>query len=214
MESGCALVGGETAEMPGFYTVGEYDLAGFAVGCAEKSELMDNSAVKAGDVLIALPSSGVHSNGFSLVRKVFDVEGEELNEYYDELGMTLGECLLTPTKLYVKPVAALKKAARVHSLAHITGGGFYENIPRAIPKGLTARVDRAAVRVLPIFDMIASRGNIPERDMFNTFNMGVGMVATVEAEDEKAALAALREIGVEAYVIGRVEEGEEGVEIC
>ena len=214
VESGCALVGGETAEMPGFYPVGEYDLAGFAVGCAEKSELMDNSAVKAGDVLIALPSSGVHSNGFSLVRKVFDVEGDELNDYYEELGMTLGECLLTPTKLYVKPVEALKKAARVHSLAHITGGGFYENIPRAIPKGLTARVERAAVRVLPIFDIIARKGNIPERDMFNTFNMGVGMVATVEAEDADAALAALHEIGVEAYVIGRVEEGEEGVIIC
>ena len=148
------------------------------------------------------------------MRKVFDVEGDELNDYYEELGMTLGECLLTPTKLYFKPVEALKKAARVHSLAHITGGGFYENIPRAIPKGLTARVERAAVRVLPIFDIIARKGNIPERDMFNTFNMGVGMVATVEAEDAENALAALHEIGVEAYVIGRVEEGDEGVIIC
>ena len=214
VESGCALVGGETAEMPGFYPEGEYDLAGFCVGCAEKSRIMDNSAVKAGDALIALPSTGVHSNGFSLVRKIFDVEGDALFRYYDELGMTLGECLLTPTALYPGPVAALKKTARVHSLAHITGGGFYENIPRAIPKGLTAVVDRAKVRVLPIFNVIAREGNIPERDMFNTFNMGVGMVACVDAEDCEKALAALHEVGVNAYILGHVEEGEEGVVIC
>ena len=210
-ESGCALVGGETAEMPGFYPAGEYDLAGFSVGCCEKSELMDNSNVKAGDVLIALPSSGVHSNGFSLVRKIFNVEGEALFTYCDDLGMTLGEKLLTPTALYPAPVAALKKAARVHSLAHITGGGFYENIPRAIPKGLTARVERRLVRVLPIFDIIAKTGGIPERDMFNTFNMGVGMVAAVDSADESAALEALKAVGVEAYVIGAVEAGDEGI---
>ena len=216
VESGCALVGGETAEMPGFYPVGEYDLAGFAVGCAEKSELMDNDNVKEGDALIALPSSGVHSNGFSLVRKVFDVEGDELNEYIDELGMTLGECLLTPTRLYVRPVEAMKKVAKVHSLAHITGGGFYENIPRAIPEGLTARVERAAVRIHPIFKIIAEKGGIPERDMFNTFNMGVGMVAVVAKEDADKATEALRETGVEAYVLGEVtrDNGAGGVEIC
>ena len=213
-ESGCALIGGETAEMPGFYPENEYDLAGFAVGVVEKSRLMDNSNVRAGDLLIAMPSSGVHSNGFSLVRKIFDVEGEELFTFVPELGMKLGEALLTPTKLYVKPVQAMRKAAEVHSLAHITGGGFYENIPRAIPKGLTARVYRDKVRVLPIFDVIAKKGNIPERDMFNTFNMGVGMVATVPAEDAEKALEALRQTGVEAYVVGDVIESDEGVIVC
>lgn len=214
VESGCALVGGETAEMPGFYPANEYDLAGFSVGVVEKSEMMSNDNVKAGDVMIAMPSSGVHSNGFSLVRKIFDVEGDELFEYVPELGMKLGEALLTPTKLYVKPVQALRSAAEVHSLAHITGGGFYENIPRAIPKGLTARIRRDSVRVLPIFDIIAEKGNIPERDMFNTFNMGVGMVATVPAKDTEAALEALRGTGCEAYVIGEVVLSDEGIEIC
>jgi phosphoribosylformylglycinamidine cyclo-ligase len=212
--SGCALIGGETAEMPGFYPENEYDLAGFSVGVVEKAELMDNENVREGDLLIAMPSSGVHSNGFSLVRKIFDVEGEELFSFVPELGMTLGEALLTPTRLYVKPVKALRKAAEVHSLAHITGGGFYENIPRAIPKGLTARVYRDRVRVLPIFDIIAKKGNIPERDMFNTFNMGVGMVATVPERDAEAALAALREAGVEAYVVGEVIASDEGVIVC
>ena len=213
-ESGCALIGGETAEMPGFYPENEYDLAGFAVGVVEKSMLMDNSNVKEGDVIVAMPSSGVHSNGFSLVRKVFDVEGDELFTFVPELGMTLGEALLTPTRLYVKPVKALREAAKVHSLAHITGGGFYENIPRAIPKGLTARVYRDKVRVLPIFDIIAEKGNIPERDMFNTFNMGVGMIATVPAEDVDAAIAALKSTGVEAYVVGEVIASDEGVIVC
>ncbi|MBO4563580.1 MAG: phosphoribosylformylglycinamidine cyclo-ligase [Clostridia bacterium] len=213
-ESGCALIGGETAEMPGFYPENEYDLAGFAVGVVEKSKLMDNANVREGDVLIAMPSSGVHSNGFSLVRKVFDVEGDELFRYVPELGMTLGEALLTPTKLYVKPVMALRRAAEVHSLAHITGGGFYENIPRAIPNGLTAKVYRDRVRVLPIFDIIAEKGGICERDMFNTFNMGVGMVATVPAADERAATAALREAGVDAYVVGEVIASDEGVIVC
>ena len=170
--------------------------------------------VREGDVIIAMPSSGVHSNGFSLVRKIFDVEGEELFEFVPELGTTLGEALLTPTRLYVKPVKALRRAAEVHSLAHITGGGFYENIPRAIPKGLTAKVYRDKVRVLPIFDIIAKKGNIPERDMFNTFNMGVGMVATVPERDVEAALAALRETGVEAYVVGEVIDSDEGVIVC
>ena len=214
VESGCALIGGETAEMPGFYPENEYDLAGFSVGVVEKSHMMSNDNVRDGDVIIAMPSSGVHSNGFSLVRKIFDVEGEELFEYVPELGMKLGEALLVPTRLYVKPVKALRKAAEVHSLAHITGGGFYENIPRAIPKGLTARVYRDKVRVLPIFDVIAKRGNIPERDMFNTFNMGVGMVATVKAEDADAAIAALKETGVEAYVVGDVITSDEGVIVC
>ncbi|MBR3382542.1 MAG: phosphoribosylformylglycinamidine cyclo-ligase [Clostridia bacterium] len=213
-ESGCALIGGETAEMPGFYPENEYDLAGFAVGVVEKSMLMDNSNVKEGDVIVAMPSSGVHSNGFSLVRKVFDVEGDELFTFVPELGMTLGEALLTPTRLYVKPVKALREAAKVHSLAHITGGGFYENIPRAIPKGLTARVYRDKVRVLPIFDIIAEKGNIPERDMFNTFNMGVGMIATAPAEDVDAAIAALKSTGVEAYVVGEVIASDEGVIVC
>ncbi len=213
-ESGCALIGGETAEMPGFYPEDEYDLAGFSVGVVEKSELMDNDNVREGDVIIAMPSSGVHSNGFSLVRKIFDVEGGELDEFVPELGMKLGEALLTPTRLYVKPVQALRKACEVHSLAHITGGGFYENIPRAIPKGLTAKVYRDKVRVLPIFGVIAERGNIPERDMFNTFNMGVGMIATVPAKDAEKAIAALRETGVEAYAVGEVIKSDEGVIVC
>ena len=213
-ESGCALVGGETAEMPGFYPENEYDLAGFSVGVVEKSELMDNSNVKEGDVLIALPSSGVHSDGFSLVRKVVDVEGDERFGFVPELGKTLGEALLTPTRLYVKPVQAMRRVAEVHSLAHITGGGFYENIPRAIPKGLTARVYRDRVRVLPIFDIIAQKGNIPERDMFNTFNMGVGMVATVPERDAEKAIEALRGTGVEAYVVGEVIASDEGVIVC
>ena len=214
VESGCALIGGETAEMPGFYPENEYDLAGFSVGVVEKSELMSNDNVREGDVLIAMPSSGVHSNGFSLVRKIFDVEGEELFEFVPELGMKLGEALLVPTKLYVKPVMALRAACEVHSLAHITGGGFYENIPRAIPKGLTARVWREKVRVLPIFDVIAKRGNIPERDMFNTFNMGVGMVATVKKEDAEKAIGTLRAAGVDAYAVGDVIASDEGVVVC
>ena len=213
-ESGCALIGGETAEMPGFYPADEYDLAGFAVGVVEKSMLMNNDNVREGDAVIAMPSSGVHSNGFSLVRKVFDVDGGELNEYVPELGKTLGEALLTPTRLYVKPVQALRRAAEVHSLAHITGGGFYENIPRAIPKGLAAKVYRSKVRVLPIFDIIAEKGGICERDMFNTFNMGVGMIATVPQKDVEAALNALRETGVDAYVVGEVVVSDEGVIVC
>ena len=203
VQSGCALIGGETAEMPGFYPVDEYDLAGFAVGVVDRKKILDRENVRPGDVLIALPSSGVHSNGFSLVRKVFDVE--------NDCPKDLLESLLTPTKLYVRPVLALLDAVNVKSIAHITGGGFFENIPRALPQGLTAHIRRSDVRVLPIFDRIAAAGEIPERDMFNTFNMGVGMVVIVSPADADKALSVLREAGEDAYVLGTVREGEEGV---
>ena len=203
VQSGCALIGGETAEMPGFYPADEYDLAGFAVGVVDRKKILDRENVRPGDVLVALPSSGVHSNGFSLVRKVFDVENDCPRE--------LLESLLTPTKLYVKPVLALLDAVNVKSIAHITGGGFFENIPRALPQGLTAHIARKDVRVLPIFDRIAEAGDIPERDMFNTFNMGVGMVAIVSPEDADRALEILRAQGEDAYILGTVREGAEGV---
>ncbi len=214
LQSGSALIGGETAEMPGFYPVDEYDLAGFSVGIVDKSKILDPTSQKAGDVLIALPSSGVHSNGFSLVRKVFDVEHADLHKYYDELGGTLGETLLTPTKIYVKPILSLLEKVNVKSISHITGGGFYENIPRSLPEGIYAKIDRNAVRVLPIFNVIAKEGNIPERDMFNTFNMGVGMCVCVDRNDVDAALASLKESGIEAYVMGELANGDCGVEIC
>lgn len=203
VQSGCALIGGETAEMPGFYPADEYDLAGFAVGVVDKKKILDRETVRPGDVLVALPSSGVHSNGFSLVRKVFDVENDCPRE--------LLESLLTPTKLYVKPVLALLDAVNVKSIAHITGGGFFENIPRALGPGLTAHIARKDVRVLPIFDRIAQAGDIPERDMFNTFNMGVGMVTIVSPEDADRALEILRAQGEDAYILGTVREGAEGV---
>ena len=203
VQSGCALIGGETAEMPGFYPADEYDLAGFAVGVVDRKKILDRENVRPGDVLVALPSSGVHSNGFSLVRKVFDVE--------NDCPRDLLESLLTPTKLYVKPMLALLDAVNVKSIAHITGGGFFENIPRALPQGLTAHIARKDVRVLPIFDRIAKEGGIPEREMFNTFNMGVGMVAVVAPEDAGQALKVLREAGEDAYVLGTVREGTEGV---
>ena len=203
VQSGCALIGGETAEMPGFYPVDEYDLAGFAVGVVDKKKILDRENVRPGDVLIALPSSGVHSNGFSLVRKVFDVENGAPRD--------LLEALLTPTKLYVKPMLALLDAVNVKSAAHITGGGFFENIPRALPQGCEAHIARSDVRVLPIFERIAEAGDIPERDMFNTFNMGVGMVAIVSPEDADKALETLRAAGEDAYVLGTVREGTEGV---
>ena len=203
VQSGCALIGGETAEMPGFYPLDEYDLAGFAVGVVDKSKILDRENVRPGDVLIALPSSGVHSNGFSLVRKVFDVE--------NDCPRDLLETLLTPTKLYVRPVLALLEQVNVKSIAHITGGGFFENIPRALPQGLTAHINRSDVRVLPIFDRIAASGDIPERDMFNTFNMGVGMVVVVSPVDADQALDVLHTAGEDAYVLGTVREGEEGV---
>jgi phosphoribosylformylglycinamidine cyclo-ligase len=204
VQSGAALVGGETAEMPGFYPVDEYDLAGFAVGLVEKDRILDKSRVRAGDALIALPSSGVHSNGFSLVRKVFSEE---------ELRGSLGSELLTPTRIYVKPVLALLEQAEVHSVAHITGGGFYENIPRALPKGLGVRIPKADIRTPDIFRRIAEAGNIPERDMFNTFNMGVGMCLTVPKDQADRAAELLRAQGVDAYILGEVTASGE-VEIC
>ena len=211
VQSGAALIGGETAEMPGFYPVDEYDLAGFTVGVVDKDKIIRNEEQKAGDVMIALRSSGVHSNGFSLVRKVFTVNEQNLARHYGDLGTTLGECLLTPTKIYVKPVMELLKSVKVKSLSHITGGGFYENIPRSLPDGITASIERSSVQVLPIFDLIAKTGNIPERDMFNTFNMGVGMIAVVDKNDADNALAALKAAGEDAYILGELVNGEEGV---
>ena len=215
VQAGAALIGGETAEMPGFYPEDEYDLAGNATGIVDKPRIIDKGAMVPGDVVIALPSSGVHSNGFSLVRKVFDVEHADLKAPLAELGgRSLGETLLTPTKIYVKPVLALLKEVPVKGISHITGGGFYENIPRSIPQGLGARIDRSAVRVLPIFDLIQKRGDISERDMFNTFNMGVGMSLVVAPEDADRALAILRDNGEDAYRIGVIEKSEERIVIC
>ncbi len=215
VQSGAALIGGETAEMPGFYPVDEYDLAGFSVGVVDKSKILDPSTMKAGDVVIALPSSGVHSNGFSLVRKVFDVENSDIKSPREELGgKSIGETLLTPTKIYVKPVLALLKQVKVKGISHITGGGFYENIPRSIPDGLGAVIERKAVRVLPIFDLIAKEGNISERDMFNTFNMGVGMSIVVARDDVEKAVEILKANGEDAYVIGKIENSEDKITIC
>ena len=215
VQSGAALIGGETAEMPGFYPVDEYDLAGFSVGVVDKSKILDPSTMKAGDVVIALPSSGVHSNGFSLVRKVFDVENSDIKSPREELGgKSIGETLLTPTKIYVKPVLALLEQVKVKGISHITGGGFYENIPRSIPDGLGAVIERKAVRVLPIFDLIAKEGNISERDMFNTFNMGVGMSIVVAREDAEKAIEILKANGEDAYVIGKIENSEDKITIC
>ena len=215
VQSGAALIGGETAEMPGFYPVDEYDLAGFSVGVVDKCKVLDNSTMRPGDAVIALPSSGVHFNGFSLVRKVFDVENSDIKSPVSELGgKSIGETLLTPTKIYVKPMLALFEAVKVKGVSHITGGGFYENIPRSIPQGLGAKIEKSAVRVLPIFDLIAKKDNIPERDMFNTFNMGVGMSVVVAAEDADKALQVLRENGEDAYIIGSIVESEDKVQIC
>lgn len=215
VQSGCALIGGETAEMPGFYPEDEYDMAGFSVGVVDKSKVLDNKTIKAGDVIIALPSSGVHSNGFSLVRKVFDVENADIKTPREELGgKSIGETLLTPTKIYVKPMLALFDEVTVKAVSHITGGGFYENIPRSIPKGFGAKIDKSAVKILPIFDLIAKEGNIPERDMFNTFNMGVGMSVVVAKEDAEKAVEVLRANGEEAYIMGEIIESDESVIIC
>ncbi len=203
--AGAALIGGETAEMPGFYPVDEYDLAGYSTGVVDKAKIIDNKTTEVGDVIIALPSSGVHSNGFSLVRKVFDVENVDLKAPVAELGgKGLGETLLTPTRIYVKPVLALLEKVNVRGISHITGGGFYENVPRSIPDGLCARITRSAVRVLPIFDLIAKAGGICERDMFNTFNMGVGMTIVVPKAQADEALEILRAAGEDAYVIGEI----------
>ena len=213
VETGCALVGGETAEMPGFYPVDEYDLAGFSVGVVDKDKMINPENVQPGDVLIALPSSGVHSNGFSLVRKVFELEEKPRNIFREFNGSTLGETLLTPTRLYVKPMLKLIDAVQVKSIVHVTGGGFYENIPRALNARTKAVIDRSKVRVLPVFEEIQKVGNISEHDMFNTFNMGVGMIAIVSEQDADKVLATLKEAGEDAYVIGQVQEGQQGIEI-
>ena len=215
VQAGCELIGGETAEMPGFYPIDEYDLAGFTVGAVDRSKVINNKTMKEGDVIIALPSSGVHSNGFSLVRKVFDVENCDLCAPVDELGgRSLGDALLAPTRIYVKPVLELLGKVAIKGISHITGGGFYENIPRSIPDGLGARIDRSKVKVLPIFELIQKTGNITERDMFNTFNMGVGMSIVVSADDADKALEILKECGEDAYVIGEIVSGEDKIVIC
>lgn len=212
VRAGAALIGGETAEMPGFYPVNEYDLAGFAVGIVDRDRILDNKTMKKGDVVIALPSSGAHSNGYSLIRKVF--EGEDMVAPREALGgRSLGEALLTPTEIYVKPMLALFDKARVSAVSHITGGGFYENIPRSIPSGLCAVIEKSAVRVPALFGLIAEKGGIPERDMFNTFNMGVGMSVVVAKEDEAVALASLKESGLDAYVIGEIAESDDKVKL-
>lgn len=211
VQAGCALVGGETAEMPGFYPVDEYDVAGFAVGVVDKSKVLNPDSQKAGDVLIAIKSSGVHSNGYSLIRKVFTVNSQNLARYFAELGCTLGESLLTPTKIYVNAIMELMKNVTIKSVSHITGGGFYENIPRSLPKGLSAKIEKSNVQVLPIFDLIAKTGNIPERDMFNTFNMGVGMIVCVSPEEADKAVRTLLAAGEEAYILGELVESDEGV---
>ncbi|WP_458862286.1 phosphoribosylformylglycinamidine cyclo-ligase [Acidaminobacterium chupaoyuni] len=210
VQSGCALIGGETAEHPGMMPLDEYDLAGFTVGAVEKEKILDQSKVKAGDVILALPSSGVHSNGFSLVRKVFDIEHAK-NFYSNELGTTLWESLLTPTIIYVKPILALMEKVNIKSISHITGGGFYENIPRALPENKTAKIELAKVQKLPIFDLIAKTGNIPQKDMFNTYNMGVGMCVIVDKTEADRAIETLKANGQNAYILGEVTEGDEGV---
>lgn len=214
VQAECALIGGETAEHPGLMPEDEYDLAGFSVGVVDKDKILQPDTQKAGDVLIAIKSSGVHSNGFSLVRRVFDVNEQNLAMHFDDLGATLGETLLTPTRIYVKAVMSLLDAVNVKSISHITGGGFYENIPRALPKNLAAKIERNAVQVLPIFDLIARSGNIPERDMFNTFNMGVGMIVSVDKNDADKTIVAIKAAGEDAYVLGELVESEEGVIIC
>ena len=206
VQAGCALIGGETAEMPGFYPEDEYDLAGFVVGAVDKSRLFNRMHMRAGDVVLALPSSGVHSNGFSLVRKVLP----DRSLYVEELDATLGEALLVPTKIYVKPVLALAERIEVKGASHITGGGFYENVPRCLPSGLSARIEKKAVRTPPIFDVIQKAGNVPERDMFNTFNMGVGMCLIVDKEDADTALSIVKD----AYVLGELVKGDGGIELC
>lgn len=215
VQSGAALIGGETAEMPGFYGIDEYDLAGFSVGVVDRKKVFDNTQIKEGDVIIGLASSGVHSNGFSLVRKVFDIENSDIKKPVAELGgKSLGEALLEPTKIYVKPVLNLSEKVTIKAVSHITGGGFYENIPRSIPKGYSAQIDKSELKILPIFDLIAKTGNIPERDMFNTFNMGVGMSIVVNSEDAETALASLKADGEDAYVIGKIVKSDEGVIIA
>ncbi len=209
VQSGAALIGGETAEMPGFYPIDEYDLAGFAVGVVDKKKILNPKSMEVGDVIIALPSSGVHSNGFSLVRKVFKVGEADISKPLEELnGKSIGETLLTPTKIYVKPILALLEKVTVRAISHITGGGFYENIPRSLPEGMAAKIDRKALNILPIFDLIQKVGNIPERDMFNTFNMGVGMSVIVKKEDAEKAVEILKANGENAYIMGEIVKGD------
>ena len=214
VRAGCALIGGETAEHPGTMKPDDYDLAGFAVGVVDRDKILDKNKMRPGDVVIALPSSGLHSNGYSLVRKVFDVENADLGQYYGELGCTLGEELLRPTKIYVRPVLVAVEAADIRGISHITGGGFYENIPRCIPDGLCAKIEKKTLRIPPIFPLLSRMGGISERDMFNTFNMGTGMVLVAAKDSADKALAALHSLGQEAGVIGEIVLGEEKVELC
>ncbi|MBR0482130.1 MAG: phosphoribosylformylglycinamidine cyclo-ligase [Firmicutes bacterium] len=215
IQAGCSLIGGETAEHPGVMKADDYDLAGFSVGIVDRDKILDHEKMEEGDVIIALPSSGLHSNGYSLVRKVFDVENADLGERPEELGgKTLGEVLLTPTRIYVKPVLAALERAKVHGISHITGGGFYENVPRCIPDGLCAKIEKSKINIPGIFRLIEKRGNIPERDMYNTFNMGVGMVLIVSVDSYGEAMKALKGEGVDAYVIGSIVKGEEKVVLC
>ena len=211
VQAGCALIGGETAEHPGTMSAEDYDLAGFSVGIVDKAKVIDNKQMRPGDVVIGLASSGIHSNGYSLVRKVFDVENANLNAYVDELGTTLGEALLCPTRIYVKPVLAAIANSQVRGISHITGGGFYENIPRSIPDGLCARIDKSAVKTPKIFKLLQAKGGIDERDMFNTYNMGIGMSLIVSKNTAQEALRTLSEMGEEAYVIGEITEGKDKI---
>lgn len=217
--AGCALIGGETAEMPGFYDIDEYDLAGFSVGIVDKDKIIDGSRLESGNVIIGVKSSGVHSNGYSLVRKVFDINNSDecskrLNTYSDELGMSIGEALLTPTKIYVKPLLAAIEAADVRAVSHITGGGFYENIPRMLKDGTRAKINKNSVDVLPIFNMIQKFGDVSEHDMFNTYNMGIGLMLAVSRDSADAAIAAIEKCGESACVVGEITDGEKGVDIC
>lgn len=214
VQSGCALIGGETAEMPGFYPVDEYDLAGFSVGVVDKDKILDPSTQKAGDVMIAIKSSGVHSNGFSLVRKVFSVDEKTLSVHYDELGKTLGETLLTPTKIYVKAVMSLLDSVKVKAISHITGGGFYENIPRMLKDGVRAVVEKDSYPIPPIFTKLAKEGNVDEHAMYNTYNMGIGMIVAVDPADVDKTMEAIKATGDTPYVIGHIEDGEKGVTLC
>ncbi len=214
-QSGCALVGGETAEHPGLMPEEEYDLAGFAVGVADKKEIINGENIRPGDVLVGLASSGVHSNGFSLVRKVFEMSKESLDTYYEELGRTLGEALLEPTRIYVKALKAIKDSGvKVKGCSHITGGGFYENIPRMLPEGVRAVVEKDSYEVPAIFKLLAKKGEIAEEMMYNTFNMGLGMVVAVDAADVEQTMAAIKAAGEQAYVVGRIEQGDKGVALC
>ena len=210
-KANCSLIGGETAEMPGFYPIDEYDLAGFCVGVVDKKKIIDNKTIEVGDKVIGLASSGVHSNGFSLVRKVFDINKENLNEYIEELGTTLGEALLKPTKIYVKSILKLIKEVKVKGISHITGGGFYENMPRMLREGVALKIDKNSYKVPAIFNLIAKKGNIPERDMYNTFNMGIGMCVIVPENEVEKAIKILNEAGEEAYLIGEVIEGNKEI---